>query len=1159
MTRTQQRAVTHTPHELARLLRLPRPTPQQAEVIAVPLEPVLVVAGAGSGKTETMAARVLYLIANDLVRPEQVLGLTFTRKAAGELAKRVRQRLAQLARTPEFATRRADSLAGEPTVLTYHAYAARLAAEHGVRSGYEPGARLLTEAACWQLADSVVRTYDGDMSQVHFAVATVTKAMLDLSAGLAEHLRAPHELADFTEKFAAEIFSRSGKMLAPVEKCLTRQAARAQLLPLAEAYAERKRDTDALDFADQMARAAITARDHPGVGEIERDRYRVVLLDEYQDTSHAQVVLLRSLFGGGHPVTAVGDPCQSIYGWRGASAGTLQRFSEDFPRADGAPTPWARRVGDSAPSPAQRLPLSVSWRNRPEILRVANGLSDALRTGDDAVEALRAAQPPTAGAATPRLRVVGAEPHRPPTDPVVRCALLATVLAEAQWLADRFAAAWEEPGVGQPTAAVLVRTRRQIPLLESALRARGLPVEVVGLGGLLDTPEVREIVCTLRVLADPADGASLLRLLAGPRWRIGPRDIVALHRRARALAEHRRRLAQAEDGSQAAGRRLDESALTEALADLGPADRYSADGHRRLRMLGAELRGLWSRADQSLPDLVADVERTVGLDVEVAARQGDAVLARGHLDTFADVAARFAAESAAPTLSAFLGFCEAAERSERGLEPGKVEVVEGAVQLLTVHAAKGLEWDVVAVAGLCGGVFPTRQQADHWVSQPGVLPFELRGDSSGLPELDLGAAHDQRGVRDALDDFEEAWREHSRLEERRLAYVAVTRPRRLLLCSGYWWDDVARRRRGPSEFLAEIRDLCWSGAGAVDAWVDEPDPDAENPLMAQARTTQWPIDPLGVRRPVQEEAADWVRAELAALEAGAGGGGADEGVAVVGGDAAAAAGQEAVALVGGDAVAAVGDDAVAVVGGDAVAAVGDEVVEAIAEEERRWAHEVDLLLAERDAAEPDTFEVALPESISVSTLVSLRRDPERLAARLRRPLPERPNPYARRGTAFHQWIEQRHGGQRLLDLDELPGAGDDDLPADEELAALQKAFEASDWADRTPAAVEVPFTSVVAGVVLRGRMDAVFRDADGGYDVIDWKTGRRPTGRDAEAAAMQLAAYRLAWAELAGVDVETVRAGFHYVPESVTVRPADLLDADGLVDLIATLPERSPR
>jgi DNA helicase-2/ATP-dependent DNA helicase PcrA len=223
----------------------------------------------------------------------------------------------------------------------------------------------------------------------------------------------------------------------------------------------------------------------------------------------------------------------------------------------------------------------------------------------------------------------------------------------------------------------------------------------------------------------------------------------------------------------------------------------------------------------------------------------------------------------------------------------------------------------------------------------------------------------------------------------------------------------------------------------------------------------------------------------------------------------------------------------------------------------RWRREAALLLAERDerARRDGPLEVAVPPHLSVSQLVVLRRDPETLARSLRRPVPQRPMPYARRGTAFHAWLEQRFGSVRLIDLDELPGAADEDAAADEELAALQEAFLGSVWADRTPVEVEVPFATTLGGVVIRGRMDAVFADPGGRFDVIDWKTGLRPSAGIAAAATVQLAAYRIAWASLAGVPVTHVRAGFHYVRDGVTVRPPDLPEAESLAALITTLPE----
>jgi DNA helicase II / ATP-dependent DNA helicase PcrA len=1066
----------YTPYELAKLLRLPPPTPEQAAVVAAPPTPLLVVAGAGSGKTETMAARVVWLVANGYVHTEQVLGLTFTRKASGELAHRVRTRLGQLQRRLGGD----EAFSGEPTVSTYHAFAARILTEHGVRAGYEPTARLLTEAARWQLVDELVRTYDGDMNAVAFAPSTVTDAVLALSEQLSEHLVTPDEVARWVGRFTAEVRGLPGRVYAKVQQALERQQARLQLLPLARRYRQAKREVEAVDFGDQVERAARLARDHPEVGATERERFRVVMLDEYQDTSHAQVVLLRSLFGDGHPVTAVGDPCQSIYGWRGASAGTLERFPEQF--------------RDPSGGAAAVRELTTSWRNRPEILAIANRLAVPLREAGARVATLAAAPRPAA----------------PVGGRTVACALRETYLDEAEWIADRVAAAWHPAtrGVGSepPTTAVLIRRRDQIPPVEAALRARGLPVEVVGLGGLLDTPEVRDVVCTLRVLADPGDGASLVRLLTGARWRIGPRDLVALHRRARTLAAQRRGDTAGPTGGEPdiMPDRLDEATLAEALDDPGDPAAFSEAGSARLAAYAAELAGLRQRLDQPLPDLVADVERTCGLDVEVAVRAGardaGAGLARAHLDALGEVAARFAAEAPGVTLSAFLAYLAAAEEEERGLTPGEVDVVAGAVQILTAHAAKGLEWDVVAVAGLTSQVWPAPpKSADHYLQGVGVLPFPLRGDADGLPLMALAGVGDQKGVEQAREAFEAEWRGHDEREERRLTYVAVTRARRLLLCSGFWWGQGVRKPRGASAFLTEIAEQCRTGAGVVDEWAPPPADGAVNPTDALVTSALWPTDPLGGRRRAVEEAAALVRSAL-------------DGAAEVSVD---------------------GDD-----------------------EATRWAADAELLLAERERAAGTTqVEVTLPEQMSVSQLVALHQDPEGLARRLRRPMPTRPDPYARRGTAFHAWLEQRFGGDRLLDLDELPGAADEGAAGDTALAELQQAFLDSRWADRAPVQVEVPFATEIAGVVVRGRMDAVFRDPDGTFDVVDWKTGRRPTGAAAQAAAVQLAAYRLAWAALAGVPVELVRAAFHYVAEDVTVRPADLLDADGLAALVVAVPE----
>jgi DNA helicase-2/ATP-dependent DNA helicase PcrA len=226
-----------------------------------------------------------------------------------------------------------------------------------------------------------------------------------------------------------------------------------------------------------------------------------------------------------------------------------------------------------------------------------------------------------------------------------------------------------------------------------------------------------------------------------------------------------------------------------------------------------------------------------------------------------------------------------------------------------------------------------------------------------------------------------------------------------------------------------------------------------------------------------------------------------------------------------------------------------------------WAADVSTLLAERAATNHGSVEVELPGTLSVSALVDLADDPQLLARRLRRPVPIEPTPNSRRGTAFHQWLERFYGGEALLDVRDLPGAGDHSAGEDADFDLLRRRFLESPWANRVPAEVEVPFAARIGGTGIRGRIDAVFADADGGVTVVDWKTGRPPPAARRAAASVQLACYRLAIAELRQVPLSQVRAAFHYVATGTTIAPVDLLDADGISALIAaatTAPDAVP-
>ncbi|MER7454235.1 UvrD-helicase domain-containing protein [Nocardia beijingensis] len=1514
-----------TPHQLAQALGLPPPTDEQAAVIAAPPGPTLVVAGAGAGKTETMAARVVWMVANGLVLPDEVLGLTFTRKAAQQLTARIRTRLARLAGAPLLreldpsGRLRAQLTGAEPEISTYHSYAGRLLTEHGLLLPVEPSATLLTVTQLWQLAHQVVRAWDGDLETDRTPVS-VTEAVLALSGQLAEHLVEPEELAEAHTELAKLVHTlppgprQRGGPSQTLLNIVQVQRERVALLPLVQQLSEALRRRGALDFGAQMSLAARLAAEHPEVAAAERARFRLVLLDEYQDTGHAQRVLLSALFGGapgdvrpetddsrgedddrphadvssgsqwaaradgpgsvgesltsgaanpnapGSPssptggsgdsadsesspsardarsshadeyrldarpgsgvpedavrdddgpsadtpirqrpssaagapdpvadrpsssaaaldgivdqaaparraphsaaggdrlsqsgplsaaedsarsapqrvgvddmegqarfagahdphavarradqhshetqrlaVTAVGDPMQSIYGWRGASAANLPRFATDFPDAPGVPAPT--------------LSLLTSWRNPPEALALANLVAEPLRRkategGGVTVDALRAKP--------------GAGPG------VVALALIGTVADEREWVAERIAAEWaarRAAGQQPPTSAVLVRRNADAAPLAEALRAQGLPVEIVGLGGLLATPEVADVVATLRLIAEPGSGSAAMRVLTGARWRIGVADIAALARRARELSIRRpgaESPAEIGDGAaldealrEVAPEPAEQAGLADAIADPGPPERYSPSGFARIEALGRELAALRERSGQPLAELVADVERTIGVGVETQTRRAMAGTGAGreHLDAFAEVVAGYAAETGA-SLGGLLAFLAAAEEVENGLEPGEVEVAKDRVQVLTVHAAKGLEWEIVAVPHVVDGVFPSKVGSGTWLGALAELPTSLRGDrqqddaAEGVPVLELADLYDRADLDRAIKAHKEALERRRIDEERRLFYVALTRTERVLLVSAHYWAETGSTPKGPSDFLLELKAAHEDPASpahdvlTIDRWEDPPAADAVNPFTDNPATAEWPRDPLGPRRDPIEQGAALVRAALADLRARPAESGRPPGAAARNHSAGSVraemppgdgpgfadepghhppaaepgsvdeSGHHTPVGGSGSADGSVhhrpGDGPGSVHGGTSNASrdesdsveesayhppgrpgsvdgsgyyppadepsfaddsayyppddeyppddfaddyeltsieyadpyadiepyfgtAPDPVEEYLSADEpafgatgfappppedlyrpepthpasdpddpEGWAADVDALLAEHHAAAVTDEVVELPGQLAATALVELRADPAKLAARLRRPLPYPPNPLARRGTAFHAWVQRWFGSTRLLGLDELPGAADGgaaDASLDAELSAMQEAFLNSRWADRSPIEVEIPFETSIAGTVIRGRMDAVFAEPGGRWIVVDWKTGAEPSAAEEPAVAMQLAVYRLAWARLMAARegrpehemLPRIGAAFHYVRTGRTIAPANLAGPDELAELI---------
>ena len=1020
---------------------------EQWAAVSSPAEPSAIVAGAGSGKTTVMSARVLWLVMEGLALPDEVLGLTFTTKAAGELLTRTRRLLLRADREGLLPEGLADSGAIEPAISTYHSFASRLLRDHGVRLGLEPDAVVLADGARQVLAARVVRSSALPLADLGRSPVSLIESVLALDDALAELDLEPEGLLAHSTDLIDWLESLPS-LQAIGRDMLAAARLRAALCGLVEEFREAKLAEHCVDFADQVRLALTIVRMAPDVRDELRQRYRFVLLDEYQDTSAAQRVLLQQVFAEGHPVTAVGDPCQAIYEWRGASVANIDHFPHHFPRADGA-------------GPARRYPLVDNRRSAPRILALANDVAGPLRAVHPGVEPLRAA---AAG--------------RGPGEVVV--ALHDTHDEEVAWVCDRVIDLHGRHGSWEGIA-VLARTAATLVDVDSELRRRGVPTRLVGAAALLQVPVVAELRALLEVLDDPASDPALVRLLTGPRWRIGMRDLAALGSLSPASArapggtpDLDAALRLAVLGSDP----VDRPSLAETIEAALAADseaRLSAPAVHRLTRLTEEIRRLRRHLDEPCVDLISRVLRTTGLGVEAGIGPDAADNSRALAD-FKELAARMS-RGAGAGLSAFLARLREAERYDES--PRRDEIPTGdAVVLMTAHRAKGLEFPHVVIPGMCQAVFPSGRGRDRWPASAAVVPWALHPDAPAH----LAAFPDRDSEPRAKDHREFVARSSDAelLEERRLAYVALTRAEHSLTVSGHWWGPSQQRPRGPGPFLQEIRDWCDEHGGHVAVWAPEPPDGATNPAI-DARVTPWPAEQDPERAGILRDVAREVRA----------------------------ARETPVHM----------PDPL---GGDERALVDS------------WDSDIVALLEEaRRARAP--IAVRVPDDLSATALVQLAQDPDAYALDLARPMPKRPHPAARLGTELHSWIEGQYAVQTLFDLEELDAA--DDLDTDLDLAALRAAFRRTPYAARSPLAVEEPFALAIGGRVVRGRIDAVFASADGGVEVVDWKSGGRGSLSD-----LQLAIYRLAWSQIAAVPLEQIDAAFVLVRTGEVVRPERLLD-----------------
>ena len=1122
------------------------PTDQQEKVITAPLKPTLVVAGAGSGKTATMSARVTYLVASGQVDPSQVLGLTFTRKATHELRERIENRLGQLYRYPgwtpsstrsntdESASADAPStaagpstaaeaggsnsqvqeltaVAGEATVATYNSFAGSLVREWGLEVGLETYTAVLTPASSWQIMYELMENWGQEFEEPFSSLDSATELALQVANSLNENLLSVDEarelMADLGQNLK-DLRSVRGAAKAIDAKSLPAMTKRIQVLDLVERYIDYKRENSLVDFGDQVALACRIVTDErvgPRVIAQYRDRFKAVLLDEFQDTSVAQTILLSSLFAG-CGVVAVGDPNQAIYGWRGASSAALGQFHRHFSNGAGPV-----------------LQLSTAWRNDPQILQAANRISDPLRaSGQVKVEKLV------------KRPGVGDERGK------VWAARVQDGLAEAELIAKFLAQRWSP----SKSMAVLCRTRSQFTPIVAALIERGIPVEVVGLGGLLDVPEVADVRALMSVALDPTSADRLMRLidLVG----IDAADLDVVWSFARELVN-----ARASAGQSSAEPLLAE-ALSEIVVNFGAFEAFckkyacalSPAGLYQAKRLGRILQEANGAANLELVDFISWAERALGLDVEAAARVDVNEVGARALAALRAQATSFKSQNPEAGAQVFLGWLNAAQDQERGLELPEVEPAPGAVQVLTVHASKGLEWDIVVVPGLVEANFPSYRSrpkedytvlANSWITQVSEFPHTLRRDYDSLPPCPFIGLSPQAGKDAILAAGEEYRSELGKwevAEERRLAYVAYTRARSQLLLTTSHYAALSKTPKMTSRFLKELERSQMVQFLAD----DERDDDLSNRALDQSSVSVWPhqLDALAsLEEPGVAESA------VAGTD-GAGLSAVAPGQAALGKQAGLSLRLRAAALVS--------------AAGGCQGAGSEEALqipEGLAQQLDDWWRQARLLLQERQIRQENGQEIVLPSHLAATAMAKVGK--EDFIMSLRRPLPPPPSKAARLGTAFHEEMSQRLNSEgTLLSLAE---AGSDRLsPADRK--------QVNDWLDNvadleilqgySPYATEIDQEIRLAGFNVRCRIDAVFKAVEKGraqWLIVDWKTGGQRVRVD------QLSLYVHAWAASQGVDISQVRAAYVYVQDGHVdeLRPRQIIGLDVFKERLETL------
>jgi DNA helicase II / ATP-dependent DNA helicase PcrA len=1020
------------------------PDPGQALAIAAPAGPLRINAGAGSGKTTVMAHRVKTFV--DVgYRPDQILGLTFSNKAAENLRTRI-----------------AREVAGglDVMVTTYHGFGAGIVGDYSLELGFTTPPTLIDKANAFGLLYGALNEITFETRKVG-RVAFLVSAAIRLASQCADHLVSLDQVIADCDRIEAD------STISP--EAVKGARGRRDLARLAKVYADAKRAYNVIDFGDQIGLAVQVLEQHRDRAEEIRLRHPVVLLDEYQDTNYAQRRLLQLIYPPGSPVTVVGDDMQSIYAFRGAHLRNLLDFPEHFGTTPADESRHQTLTHTEAT-------LTTNYRSGPEVVAVANAVA-ANVAGDTLPKDLRAAA--HAPSATIEA-LVGADD----TDEAQKI---------AAWIADR----------GEPWSATVVlgRKRKIFPAIAEALTELNVPVEIVGIGGLLLRPEVVDIIAWLEVLTQADPNVAVLRLLRSPLRNIGLNDLALVSR-------HGSRLARAKSPDVA----HPPMSLLDAVDDVDAIAHLSPQAWTRLKAFRADVEFIRARTAElrlaELVELIIDIERLFDRVDDIGSE---------NLLRFLDLAQQFVSLEGSTNVDAFAEYLSLVSDSED--EPAEASATESnAVRIMSIHQAKGLEYNNVVVAGLSGSgasrIFPDDRMAENGVTQSDVLPLWLRTDNDGFV--------DAPRTKTRVSDFKDHATRQRKDEELRLLYVAVTRARSKLLCTAAQWYPGASKPQGVSDFY----ELICSLTGLVREHTPRVEAATEDPSIARRRRRVEATlagdagltgNAAAARSPSKNARRSKVSADQSSLLAGFG---AEEGDSA---DMTTSLGRTDFGF-------------------------GSFSVSALASLQR-CPRQFEWSTVHR-LPRPHRFS----GSSGVSIHASIQEHFDAVPMATREPIDDRAN--------FDPDFPERD----FLDTD--VATSDDSVPDDSARVGLAPGDHVthvvhSRWGSATVLGTEVPFALPISlepegrPITVRGRIDAVF-ELEGRTHIVDWKTGRTPADGD-PAAQTQLDIYGLVASELWGIDPQSLATSYVYtrfdpIQEHTTLWGAAKVDAASrsLRKLVAT-------